>query len=327
MLDRSKRTATEGYRAPRWMPGGHLQTLLPFLWPSRQAEPRSERLIVEVEPGTSVEVLVSRPELPAPRGTLLLVHGLGGSAGSRHPVETAHAALQRGWAVARVNLRNCGGTAELASTLFNAVQSDDIGAVLRALDAHELPRPFAVLGFSLGGTLTLRYAGHAGDGNGADVVAAINAPIDLGASAAIIDRPANTVFKLAYTYALCRMLNEIREHRHVPGPPARWHQIRSIRRFDELYVVPSAGFAHPDEYYAAASAAPTLDAIRRPTLVIASRNDPLVPVETFEAQHGRNGRIRYHHPAEGGHMGYWQRRGEFWAADAALDGIEALLEG
>lgn len=330
MLHRSKRAIAEGYRAPRWMPGGHLQTLLPFVWPARRAAPPSDRLVVEVEPGTSVEVLLSRPAeatgQATPRGTLLLVHGLGGSASSRHPVETAHAALARGWAVARVNLRNCGGTAPLASTLFNAVQSDDIGVVLRALDTSDLPRPFAVLGFSLGGTLTLRYAGHAGDGNAADAVAAINAPIDLSASAAIIDRPANTLFKLAYTYALCRMLNEIREHRHVPGPPARWHEIRSIRRFDELFVVPAAGFATPDEYYEAASASPTLDAIRRPTLLIASRNDPLVPVETFEAHHGANEQIRFHHPADGGHVGYWHRGG-FWAADAALDGIEALLEG
>ena len=329
MLRRSGARPFEAYRSPRWLPGGHLQTLVPAIWRSNLRPPDSRRIVTEVEPGSSVEVLLSAPKettAAESRGTLMIVHGLGGSADSRHPVETARAALQRGWTVARLNLRNCGGTAALASTLFNAVQSDDIGAVLRALDRHELPRPFAVLGFSLGGTLTLRYAGRADDDCAADAVAVVNPPIDLAASARIIDRPGNTVFKLGYTHSLCEMLNEIRAHRAVPGPPARWLRIRSIRRFDELYVVPSAGFGSTDEYYAAASASPVLDRIRRPTLVIASRNDPLVPVETFEVHHGGNQQVRYHHPSQGGHMGYWGTGGKFWAADAALDGIEALLE-
>jgi len=317
----------EAYRAPRWIPGGHLQTLIPAVWPSRRRAPASQRFVTEVEPGSSVEVLVSRPygDVPA-LGTLLVVHGLGGSADSRHPVETAREALQRGWVVARVNLRNCGGTAALASTLFNAVQSDDIGAVLADLADRGLPRPFGVLGFSLGGTLTLRYAGQSGDSCIADAVAAVNPPIDLGVSARVIDRPANLVFKLAYTYALCRMLDEIREDREVPGPPARWQQIRSVRRFDELFVVPAAGFADADEYYAAASATTILEDIRRPTLVIASRNDPVVPVEMFEVHHGRNERIHFHHPSQGGHMGYWRTQGGFWAAEAAVAGIEAMLK-
>jgi predicted alpha/beta-fold hydrolase len=141
---------TTPYRPPWWLRGGHLQTLVPHLI-DRPAQPTTEReLIVAVEPGTSVRVRLTAPER-GKRGTLLLVHGLAGSGDSRGVVSTADEAVARGWTVARVDLRNCGGTAQLASTLYNAAQSDDLAAVLSELIALDLPRPMALIGFSLGG--------------------------------------------------------------------------------------------------------------------------------------------------------------------------------
>ncbi len=47
---------------------------------------------------------------------------------------TARRALARGWLVVRMNLRNCGGTERLSTTLYNAGQSDDLARVLAALE-------------------------------------------------------------------------------------------------------------------------------------------------------------------------------------------------
>ena len=85
--------------------------------------------IVEVSDESAVRLELNRPGGPS-RGTLLLAHGMGGSAESAYMRRTAAQALRRGWTTARMNLRNCGGTEALSRTLYNAGQSDDAARVL-----------------------------------------------------------------------------------------------------------------------------------------------------------------------------------------------------
>jgi predicted alpha/beta-fold hydrolase len=119
----------------RWARGPHLQTIVPTFYPIFGALP-SEVLDVPVAPGTSVRTLVTAG---GTRGTIVLVHGLGGSASGVYMIRTARAALARGWSVVRMNLRNCGGTERLSKTLYNAGQSDDLARVLEAAGAAGLP--------------------------------------------------------------------------------------------------------------------------------------------------------------------------------------------
>lgn len=315
--------AEDPYEPPRWLPGGHLQTIVPSLWPVRALDAAVEPLIVAVGDGSAVRVDVARPAAPA-RGTLLLIHGLAGDAGSPYMVRTARSALARGWAVARMNLRNCGGTEALSRTLYNAGQSDDAGAVLAALERSGLPRPYAAAGFSLGGNILLRYAGRAGAGCGADLVAGVNAPLDLEACLQSLERPANAIFETYFVVLLCREVTRLRSVRSVPGPPASWPAIRRLRRFDHLFTAPDAGYASAEAYYAGASAAPTLSDLRVPTLLLSAANDPFVPVAVYdEARRRVPAGVVFAHPSGGGHVGYWDGGpARFWAGEALLDFFE-----
>ena len=322
------------FRAARWLPGGHLQTVVPALIPA-PPEPPSRRAVVEVEPpsdlrgASSVELLVSETPVHPARGTVLVVHGLGGSARSADALRTTEQALARSWHVARLNLRNCGGTEALASTLYNAGQSDDIGHVLAALEAAQLPRPFCVISFSLGANQVLLHAAEAGADCAADAIVAVNPPIDLGAANRAIDRLENTHYHLKYTYSLCRLLTRVRANRPVPGPPARWWQLRSVRRFDELFTVADAGHPDVDSYYEAASSGPRLGAVTVPSLMLSAADDPIVRVDSFEAYRTPSRHpVRFEHPPSGGHCGYWQRgRPRAWAPSRALDFLEERVGG
>jgi hypothetical protein len=117
-----------------------------------------------------------------------------------------------------VNLRNCGGTERLATTLYNAGQSDDAGKVLEDLKAAGFPRPYALMGFSLGGNLVLRYAGLAGEACLADAVAAVNPPVDLEACVRCLEQPRNAFYQAYFTWRLCRLLRRIRRVRSISGP-------------------------------------------------------------------------------------------------------------
>lgn len=298
---------------------------------SAPVEPPSRRIRVEVEPGSSVELLVSEPTEGSAgarsRGTVLVVHGLRGSARSRDSLRTATEALRQGWAVARLNLRNCDGTYVLASTLYNAGQSDDIGHVLAALEREELPRPFGVICSSLGANQALLHAAEAGADCAANAIIAVNPPVDLHAVNHAICRPANALYYLRYTAALCEFLGRVRAHRPVAGPPARWWQLRGVRRFDELFTVPDAGHPDADTYYEAASSGPKLGAITVPSLVLSAADDPIVRLESFEPYRTPSGHsVQFEHPSSGGHGGYWQQgHPRPWSPQRALEFLEDRL--
>lgn len=318
--------SVDGFRPHPLLPGGHLETVVPALWPAPPFRAPVEPRVVPVAPGTAVRVDVSRPGARA-RGTLLLLHGMGGSSASPYMIRTAIEALARGWIVARMNMRNCGGSEALSRTLYNACQSGDAGAALADLEAAGFPRPFAAVGFSLGGNTLLRYGGVEGAGSRADAVAAVNPPIDLELTCRALERRANRIYHLHYVRLLCREIRAVRRVRPLPGPPAAPLRIGSIRRFDGCFTAPDAGFPTAEDYYASGSSGPRLAGIRVPTLVLHAANDPFVPVEMFAPfRQARPGTVQFRIEARGGHVGFWQR-GEplFWAAKAVLDWAEATL--
>jgi predicted alpha/beta-fold hydrolase len=242
---------------------------------------------------------------------------------------TARLAREAGWWTARMNCRNAGGTERLGGTLFNAGQSDDVGRVLEAFESWELPGPYAAVGFSLGGNMVLRYAALAGKGSRANAVAVLNPPIELAACSRALEDPGNRAYGLYFTIAMCRQLVRIRRYREVPGPPAAWWKIRTVRNFDELFVAPDAGYPSAAAYYAGASAGPCLDGLRVPALVLSAADDPFVPAAVFESLQGvAPGRLEIVHPRRGGHLGYWQSgRPRFWAAPVVLDYLDRVLDG
>lgn len=306
------------FRPAPWVRGPHAQTILPSLLPARTVAGSVTTLDVPVAAGTRVRVLVTHPP-GVPRGTLLAVHGLGGSAESGYMRRTATQAHARGWAVVRVNLRNCGGTEALSSTLYNAGQSDDADAALRAIEAEGLPRPYVLLGYSLGGNITLRYAGLSGNACRADAVAGVNPPVDLQVCIDAIERPGNALYHAYFTRGLCSQLRRIRRVRPIPGPKAAPRTIGGVRGFDDRFTAPDAGYASAADYYRGASAAAVLSGVRRPSLILSAQDDPFVPVSMFDTHRAASPVLRFAHPRGGGHCGYWgASRPRFWAAEAVL---------
>lgn len=303
----------------RLLPGGHLQSIVPTLWPKRPPQSAWEERIVRLGPDDALQIKLH----PGARGSLVLMHGLGGSAESGYLCRLTDAAVERGYCVARVNQRSSGDAAHLSVSLPHAGRSDDLDAVLATLE-EELPRPIAVVGFSLGGNLSMRYLGLSGDACRADAVVGVNPPLDLDACLARLEQGWLRPYDRLYTIKVCKKLEALREIRPVEGPRADPWKIGGLRRFDDLFTAPDGGWASSVEYYAAASAGPRLAGAKRPALVLTAKNDPVVDWEIVKRFSG--GPIELMLTERGGHCGYWQQgTPRFWAAAPILDWLEGKL--
>lgn len=228
--------------------------------------------------------VVQEPALPAgqtARDLLVLIHGLGGSADSGYMLEASAAALARGCAVLRVNLR---GADSRGTDFYHAGLYTDVLRVLQ----HDVVRRHHnvyVLGISLGGHVLLRAAGQ-GPPSNVRAVAALCPPLDLAACSAAFDRKRQWIYRRHILESLKQMYTRFAAHhpevRRNLGLPAVEHAkaIQSMGEWDRAIVAPRYGFESAAQYYTRQSAGPRLDAVEVPALIVTTRFDPMVPHHT-----------------------------------------------
>ena len=300
----------ENFRAPRWQPGGHVQTIWPALFSRRftGAPPAFRRERWTTPDGDFVDVDWQGDDSAAP--LLVLFHGLEGSSASHYAQAFAVEAARRNWRFAVPHFRGCSGEINLAPRAYHSGDHEEIGWMLarfRSLHAG----PVLAVGISLGGNALLRFAEEAGTSAAARVtaIAAVSAPLDLAAGARAIGRGFG---RQVYTRMFLRTMKKkalikLRQH---PGlfDAAALRAARDLRDFDEVFTGPLHGFSGADDYYARASAKPQLARIRIPALVLNARNDPFLPAAALPGAAEVGAHVTLWQPRHGGHVGFARGR-------------------
>lgn len=306
----------------------HLLTILGNFWPRpldlRRFPVQAE--LFETEPDVQVLVHSQNPET-APRGELILVHGLEGSSQAGYARSMAQTALEAGYAVHRFNMRSCGGTEVLSTSNYHAGQTGDLLAVARQLHARR-GLPLYLIGFSLGGNVVLKLAGELGDDAHGWIggVCGVSTPIDLAACVREIEKPWNALYQWRF---LSRLKHRIRT-RHQLDPRRysvdRLDQVLTIFDFDDVYTAQFFGFGGAANYYWTQSSRQFLDFIRVPTLLIQAKDDPLIPFQVFRhPAFERNPHLTLLAVEHGGHIGFISaRRPRFWLDGVIVDWLARL---
>ena len=302
----------------------HLATIAGNYWsrPEIQRWP-VETLLFQTEPDVQVLAHFQRPNRE-PKAEIVVVHGLEGSSEAGYARSMAHAALIRGYAVSRFNMRSCGGTEHLAPSNYHAGQTSDLLAVLRQR-LNSSKRVFLV-GYSLGGNVALKLAGELGASAQGLIagVCAVSTPIDLAACVAALERPANFIYQNRF---LSRLKDRIRR-RHLQDPQIytleHLPKIRTITDFDNYYTARLFGFGTAANYFRTQSSNQFLDRIEIPALLVQAKDDPLIPFSVYDhPAFSRNDRLRLVAVDRGGHLGFLARRGpRFWLDELVMDWIE-----
>ena len=177
------------YRSPFWMPGGHLQTILPALLSPRPAVAfRRERWQTPDQDFIDLDFVDGQAGKPV----LILFHGLEGSSNSHYARALMAQVQSLGWHGVIPHFRGCSGELNLAPRFYHSGDSQEIGWILQKLRTQfpaEQHRHFFVCGVSLGGNALLRYLGESGsEASYIDAACAVSAPLNLSAGGAALSR-------------------------------------------------------------------------------------------------------------------------------------------
>jgi predicted alpha/beta-fold hydrolase len=313
----------------RLLRNGHLQTLAGNFLPRKWALPEPEPLQVEVEGqiseyGPSYVLCHCHwqpPEVRRERLTIVLVHGLEGSSSSQYVLGNTTRALAAGLNVVRMNMRSCGGTDELSPAIYHSGCSQDVAAVVAKItELHQL-QSVAVIGYSMGGNLVLKYAGEVATAPPPQLKAAVGVSplMDLAASSAALHEPQNRIYEWHF---LRSMLDRIRRKAELfPNlySTAELGKIRSMRLFDEHIVARYGGFTSADDYYYSVASSQFASRFRVPTLILHSLDDPFIRMlPATRAALVENSNVTYIETQHGGHCaflapaknddGYWAEK-------------------
>ncbi len=312
--------AARPFRPHSLLRNGHAQTLAGWAWPRLLRDHPDETRLFDVEPGVRLLARCRWHENRTTRATVVLVHGLGGSAEAPYVRGATCLAYAAGANVVRLNQRNCGGTEHLTPTLYHSGMSVDLAAVVRELVGRDGLSRVLVAGFSMGGNLALKMAGEMGEEAPPALlgVFAISPALDLSETTRNLELPQNRLYQRSFVRGLRRLVERKKELYPSLYDVRKLDRLRTVRDFDELYTAPHGGFAGAGDYYARASAIRFVPRVRVPTLVIHARDDPLVPfgpLQRPEVSH--NPSVVTAAAPRGGHVAFISaEKGErFWAEE------------
>ncbi|MFZ6781173.1 YheT family hydrolase [Undibacterium sp. Ji83W] len=292
------------YLSPRWLPGGHLQTIYPAVFINKPHTPlRRERWIAPDNDFVDIDFLDGEPGKPF----VVLFHGLEGSSDSHYARAMMAALRARGWSGAIPHFRGCSGELNQAPRFYHSGDAQEIGWIIERLyqqfhHQHDGGKFYAA-GVSLGGNALLRWLGESQ--HHADIVnaaCAVSAPLDLAQGGASL----SSGFNMIYTRMFLKTLKPkcLKKLDQFPGlfNKTAMLEARDLYEFDNVVTAPLHGYLDTDDYWHRASAKHILGDITVPTLVLNARNDPFLPARHLPTQAAKCVTLDY--PEHGGHVGF-----------------------
>lgn len=250
----------------------HLQTIISSYMPKGEAPP-SECHCLALEDGDSLWYYLSTPPQWTPSDkTVLLVHGLTGDVNSCYMVRMSRKLYQRGYRVARLNLRSAGQIHPGMRRHYHGGTSQDVYAIIKKLKHQTPSSAITLIGFSLGGNILLKLAGELEKDalSLIEMTIAVCPPLDLGDSSKRLT--AHSIYNQYYMW-------------HLTQQTKKWTHgktFKNLIEFDNLVTAPCWGFHDAHDYYKQCSSRFFIERIGHPCHIIFAKDDPLIDYQPSE---------------------------------------------
>ncbi len=310
------------YRPPQIYISPHLETIIPALF-RRVKDVHYHRERINTSDGDFLDL----DWLRADKGSehlVIISHGLEGDSHRPYIKGMARAFSRAGYDVLAWNFRGCSGEMNRRPRFYHSGATEDLDTVLQHAKQSDYSK-ISLIGFSLGGNLTLKYLGERSTDSLITSAVAFSVPLDLYSSCIKISQPQNWVYSRRFLNNLKSKIRQKEEAIPNSMDLAPLSSIKTLIQFDDTYTAPLHGFKDAVDYYTRCSSISFLHSITIPTLIINAKNDPFLSEECYPVSSlADHAHITFKVPREGGHVGFtsFNSSGIFWSEQQAVHFVQ-----
>ncbi len=219
------------YRAPFFCRNGHVQTILPSLFRTiNGCSYVRER--IDTPDGDFLDLDWART---GGEKIAILSHGLEGSSGRPYVQGMARMLNRHGWDALAWNYRGCSGETNRRPRMYHNGSIDDLDCVVQHALKQKTYTMAALIGFSLGGNLSLVYLGtdHAALDPRMGKAVVFSVPCELAVSARELSRLKNKLYMKQFLFSLHEKIRK--KMTALPGSvdDEGYGRIKNFRDFDD----------------------------------------------------------------------------------------------
>ncbi len=238
----------------------------------------------------------------------ILIHGLEGSSESKYMISTANELNNKNIDTVAFNLRGCSGEDNWLLGTYHSGKTEDVHFVINHILENYNYENLLLVGFSLGGNLTLKYMGEyvAQISSKIKGAVAISVPIDIASSEREMDKIKNKLYIEQFLKTIrLKVLEKSHKFPEFKLDKQKLFKSTKFKHLEHLYTVPVFGFDSPEDYWHKASSKPYLSKIDRPTLLINAKDDSFLAEECFPIREAQNSEHFFLEISQyGGHVGF-----------------------
>lgn len=303
------------YKRPSLLLHAHLETIYPALFRKVNSLLYTrERITTPDDDFLDLDWLVQDSSR-----LVILSHGLEGNSSRAYIRGMGRQFYTNHYDVLAWNYRSCSEEINRQKRFYHSGATDDLDVVVK----HALSKKYQeiiLIGFSLGGNLTLKYLGEAQRDSRITKAITFSVPLNLRTSCEKISEPSNSIYAQRFLKSLkTKVISKaaLRTDLDISGIAS----IRTLKDFDDRYTSVLHGFSNAIEYYEQCSSVKFVEHISIPTLIVNAQNDPFLSKDCFPVDLlAKHPKVVLEITTHGGHVGFTQfgKKGVFWSEERAL---------
>lgn len=291
------------YTSPFLLRNGHLATIVPSTF--RKVEGvkyNRERIFTPDDDFLDLDWLKQNSN-----NLVIISHGLEGGSDRPYAKGMAKFFFDSGWDALAWNCRGCSGEINRQARFYHHGATGDLKSVVDHALRQNKYNVVVLIGFSMGGSLTIKYLGE----NAAHLAEPIKAgvaysiPVSLKSSVDTLTNSKIGFYKNRFLKKL-----EVKVRRKAEKYPGlidhqNFENIKEFEDFDNLYTAPLHGFKDANDFYERASAHNFIGKVNVPLLICNALNDPFLGEPCYPFNLAKNSPYIYlETPKHGGHVGF-----------------------
>jgi predicted alpha/beta-fold hydrolase len=306
----------DSYNPPFFLFNAHLETIFPSLTRRvNDIQYKRERITTADDDFLDLDWVKQDS-----KKLVIVSHGLEGNSTRGYIRGMARAFFGAGFDALAWNYRGCSDEVNKQRRFYHSGATDDLDTIIHHAINQKKYNEIYLIGFSLGGNITLKYLGERQPDPIIKKAVTISVPLNLHTSCEKISLRSNWVYSNRFLKSLKKKVKAKAALRNDIDL-TNIDKLKTLREFDDAYTAPLHGYRDAIHYYTECSSIRFVKNISIPTLIINAKNDPFLSDDCYPFEMLRDHPyVTFESPERGGHVGFLQlgKNGLYWSESRAI---------